>query len=413
MCGALRLCVRGGVSWMAPAVTTPGVRPSGSGEGTTPRRVVVIGASGSVGRQAMDLIARYPEELDCVGAVVGTQDEYLRTIGARYPHARVGIAHPSGTVESHWLVGDEATCEIAGMDADVVLIAIPGAASLRPALAAAKSGADVALSSKEVLVLAGDIFRSRLTSRGGRLLPVDSEHSALWQCLRGEDPRDIARLVLTASGGALRDVDIPKMRNASPKEVLTHPVWHMGEKVTIDAATCLNKGFEVIEAHHLFDIPYDKISAVIHRQSIVHSYVEFVDGSIVAQMGRPSMALPIGLALTGGRRLPGVETPPDLTHDSPLTFEPLSLERYPLFGLALECGQGGGSLPVALNAADEVCVTTFMQGQCSFGELLDTIAGVVEATPQHPVASVEDIESVNMNARALARERLATHPARL
>ncbi|MGA8014352.1 MAG: 1-deoxy-D-xylulose-5-phosphate reductoisomerase, partial [Candidatus Dormiibacterota bacterium] len=281
--------------------------------------------------------------------------------------------------------------------------AITGAAALRPTLAALDAGTAVATATKEVLVMAGEVVRARSLASGARIVPIDSEHSALWQCLRGEDPASISRLILTASGGAFRDRDPATFASATPEEALRHPNWNMGPKVTIDTATMMNKGLEVIEAHFLFDVDYSRIDVLIQPSSIIHSMVEFRDGATMAQMGAPDMRVPIALALADGERLPGIAPPVDLAAASPLHLLPLDPRRYPAVGVARQAGERGGVVPAVLNAANEVLVDAFLRGACRFDQITTLVGDAVEAAPAVPQPSLDDV----LAADAWARERVA------
>ncbi|MGD0833872.1 MAG: 1-deoxy-D-xylulose-5-phosphate reductoisomerase [Candidatus Dormibacteria bacterium] len=371
----------------------------------TPRRVVLLGATGSIGRQAVDVIARFPERFELVGVVAGRDVAGLRALADRFGVARAAVVNPDAgaAVPAGWGVGLDAACEIAAMPSDTVCVAITGAAALRPTLAALDAGNTVASATKEVLVMAGDIVRARSRASGARVVPIDSEHSALWQCLRGEEPSSVARLILTASGGPFRSRDPATFREITPEEALRHPTWTMGPKVTIDSATMMNKGLEIIEAHFLFDVDYARIEVLIHPTSIIHSMVEFRDGAVKAQLGVPDMRLPIALALTGGERLPGIAPAPDLTAVSPLHLEPADPARFPALPLARRAGELGGVVPAVLNAANEVCVDAFLHGGCRFDEIVATVGEAVEAAPRIDRPSLDDV----VEADAWARRRVA------
>ncbi|MHB8312820.1 MAG: 1-deoxy-D-xylulose-5-phosphate reductoisomerase, partial [Candidatus Dormibacteria bacterium] len=275
--------------------------------------------------------------------------------------------------------------------ADVILVGGGGASALLPTLAACEAGHLVAVATKEVLVMAGELVTRTARDHGARIIPVDSEHSAIWQCLRGEDPGSVARLILTASGGPFRTTPLEQMALATPEQALAHPNWRMGPKVTIDSATMMNKGLEVIEAHFLFGVPYSRIDVVIHPQSAIHSAVEFCDGTIIAQMGVPDMRGPIALAMADGCRLPGVLPPLNLAQVGRLDFEAADLTRFPALRVAREAGMGGGALPAVMNAANEVAVAAFLEGTIQFG----AIAGLVESVVRDFVPPAElDLKAV-------------------
>ena len=370
-----------------------------------PRRVVLLGATGSIGRQALDVIARFPDRFQLVGAVAGRDVEGLRAVVERFRPACAAVVapDPGAVLPAGWGMGMDAACEIAAMAADTVCVAITGAAALRPTLAAVDAGTTVTTATKEVLVMAGEVVGARARSSGARIVPIDSEHSALWQCLRGEDPRSVNRLILTASGGPFRERDPGTFASITPAEALRHPTWTMGPKITIDSATLMNKGLEVIEAHFLFEIDYPRIDVVIHPSSVVHSMVEFRDGATKAQMGIPDMRIPIALALADGERLPGVAPAADLPASSPLEFLPMDPLRFPAVGLARQAGEQGGVAPAVLNAANEVCVDAFLKGACRFDQITDLVGDAVEAAPVVSGPSLDDV----LSADAWARRRVA------
>jgi 1-deoxy-D-xylulose-5-phosphate reductoisomerase len=361
----------------------------------------LLGATGSIGRQCCDVIARFPERFELVGAVAGSDGEALAEVvrRLRVPRSallaqRAGAAAPEGVT-----VGPDAVCEIAALPCDVVCVAIPGAAALAPTMAAIEAGNTIATATKEVLVMAGELVRARAAARGARIVPVDSEHSALWQCLRGEDPAGVRRLVLTASGGPFRDRDPASFAAISVEEALRHPTWNMGRKVTIDSATMMNKGLEIIEAHFLFDMPYDRIEVVIHPPSIVHSLVEFIDGASLAQLGLPDMRVPIALALADGERLPGIAAPIVLEDASPLEFFPVDAARFPAVALARAAGETGGTAPAALNAANEVAVAAFLERRLRYDQIVPLVAQTVAAAPTVVDPSLADVLATDTWAR--------------
>jgi 1-deoxy-D-xylulose-5-phosphate reductoisomerase len=365
------------------------------------RRVVLLGATGSIGRQACDVIAAHPDHFRLVGAVAGHDATALDAVMRRFGVERGAVVHAGGGHLPRGCAGGlDAACAVAAMDADVVCVAITGAAALQPALAAIDAGRVVALATKEVLVMAGDLVRARAAGTGARLVPVDSEHSAIWQCLRGEDPSTVSRIVLTASGGALLQRGLDELDAITPEQALAHPVWNMGPKITVDTSTMMNKGLEIIEAHHLFDMPYSGIDVVIHPTSRVHSFVEFVDGATKAQLGVPDMRVPISLALGEGERLPGVGPPLQLAGTTPMEFQAVDDRRFPAVRLVKESGERGGVCPAVLNAANEVAVERFLGGGCRFGEIVPLVARVVEEAPAVERPSLSDVLEADAWARA-------------
>jgi 1-deoxy-D-xylulose-5-phosphate reductoisomerase len=374
-----------------------------------PRRVVLLGATGSIGRQVVDVVSRFPERFHLVGAVAGHDVTALRSLTERLGIPRAAVVAPAPGVElpAGWGSGLEAACEIAALPADVVCVAITGAAALRPTLAALDAGTTVATATKEVLVMAGEVVRARSRLAGARIVPIDSEHSALWQCLRGEDPASVERLILTASGGPFRERDPATLAAVTPEEALRHPTWSMGPKITIDSATMMNKGLEIIEAHFLFDVDYRRIDVLIHPGSVIHSMVEFRDGATKAQLGVPDMRLPIALALADGERLPGIAPHADLVALSPLRLLPLDPRRFPAVGVARRAGERGGVVPAVLNAANEVGVDAFLHGACRFDQITSLVAEAVEAAPQVAEPSLEDVLDADGWARRRVGEALA------
>ncbi|MBV8529549.1 MAG: 1-deoxy-D-xylulose-5-phosphate reductoisomerase [Candidatus Dormibacteraeota bacterium] len=371
------------------------------------RRVVLLGATGSIGRQACDVISRYPGRFQLVGAVARSDAAGLDAVVRRFGVERCALVAPARGAElpDGCAAGLDAACEIAAMDSDVVCVAITGAAALRPTLAALDAGRRVATATKEVLVMAGELVRARAEAAGSRITPIDSEHSALWQCLRGEDTASVLRLVLTASGGPFRTRPLDTFSSITPEEALNHPTWRMGRKVTMDSATMMNKGLEVIEAHFLFDVAYSQIEVAIHPTSTVHSYVEFCDGAIVAQLGVPDMRVPIALALADGERLPGVGPPLELRGTAPLEFHEVDPQRFPAVGLARRAGETGGVAPCVLNAANEIAVETFLAGGCRYDEIVPLLADAVAAAPAVQAPSLDDVLAADTWARAFATAR--------
>jgi 1-deoxy-D-xylulose-5-phosphate reductoisomerase len=372
---------------------------------TSRRRVVLLGATGSIGRQACDVIARFPDRFELVGVVGGSDAVALGAVAAQFAVDRMALVNPlaGASLPPGCAVGMDAACEIAAMEADVVCVAITGAAALRPTLAAIDAGATVATATKEVLVMAGELVRARASESAAHIIPIDSEHSALWQCLRGEDRDSVTRLVLTASGGPFLRRPLDTFSSITAAEALAHPTWNMGPKVTIDSATMMNKGLEVIEAHFLFDTPYEMIDVAIHPTSIVHSWVEFRDGAVMAQMGVPDMRVPIALALADGVRLPGVGPHLDLRDVSPLEFVGVDGVRFPAVALARAAGERGGLAPCVLNAANEEAVTAFTEGRCRFDEIVPLVADALASFDDRGVLNLDDVLATDAWAREHVR----------
>jgi 1-deoxy-D-xylulose-5-phosphate reductoisomerase len=345
--------------------------------------LAILGSTGSVGEQALDVVRSLPGRFRVVALAAGANAGRLRTQVAEFHPAAVW-ARPG--LEADMLaseVGREAWQPMEQMaarpDVDVVLVATSGRAGLGPTLAALEAGKAVALANKEALVVGGRAVREAL-SHGGELRPVDSEHSAIWQCLWGEAPEAVAKLTLTASGGAFRDYDLETLDRVTPEEALRHPTWRMGPKVTIDSATLFNKGMEAIEARWLFDVPLDRVDIVQHRESIVHSLVTFTDGSVKAQLGEPDMRLPIQCALTYPDRGQTPALPPlDLAKHGALHFGDIDERRFPALGLALEAGRRDDTSAAALSGADEAAVEHFLAGRCRFTDIARLLERTLDA----------------------------------
>ncbi len=369
--------------------------------------VVVLGATGSIGTQTLEVADRLG--FDVVAIAARRLSPRLADIASRHPDAAVAVVDPpdpgrgvlTESLGRRLGVGADAVAELAATRGAVVVNGIVGGAGLAPSVAALAAGNRLALANKETLVAGGDLVLAAARAGGGEIVPVDSEHSAIWQCLTGEDTAAVARLVLTASGGPLRGRTAAEMGSVTVDEALAHPTWDMGPRITVDSATMMNKALELIEAHHLFGVGYDAIDVVVHPQSVVHSMVEFIDGSMKAQLGEPDMKVPIQYALTGPERCQGIVAPLDLSGRS-LTFEAPDRDAFPCLDLGYAAGRQGGIAPAVLNAADEVAVAAFLDGRIGF----TAIGGVVEATlasVAHRVpGSVEDVLAADAEARRVA-----------
>lgn len=331
--------------------------------------VALLGSTGSIGTTALRVLERQRERFAIVALTAFSNEALLREQAERYRPAFVGMVRESSN--EGWRSGTECLTEAASLaEADIVLNAVVGSAGLDATLAALRRGKRVALANKETLVVGGELVMDAARLGGGELVPVDSEHSAILQCLAGRPISEVRRLVLTASGGPFRTWTHERIQRATLADALQHPTWQMGRKITVDSATLANKALEVIEAHFLFGLPYDRIDVVVHPQSVVHSFVEFVDGSVLAQMGVPSMELPVLYALTHPERLPDTGVPPfDPVELSPLTFEPVRYADFPMLSLGMDAGRSGGAAPAVFNAANEAAVALFLQGAISFGDI--------------------------------------------
>ncbi len=377
-------------------------------------RVALLGSTGSIGRQTLDVVDWFPERLEVVALTARSDAQRLREQVERYRPRFAALTEPAPGSDLTWSgghlhTGEEALLDAATHpDADLVIISVVGTAGLAPALAALRAGKNVALATKEALVVGGHLMTAAARESGATILPIDSEHSAIWQCLRGNEPGAVEKLVLTASGGPFVDRTREEMRQATVEGALDHPTWNMGGKITIDSATLMNKGLEVIEAKWLFGISSDRIEVVVHRQSIIHSLVYFQDSSVVAQMGIPDMRLPIQYSLFYPERLPNPLERLDLVRCRNLTFEAPDLDRFPALGLAFEAARVGGSLPGVMSAANEVAVDLFLAGKIRFTEIADRVERVMARHPVSPNPGLEELLHLDTWAREAAAERRAT-----
>jgi 1-deoxy-D-xylulose-5-phosphate reductoisomerase len=360
------------------------------------RNVVILGATGSIGRSARKVAKDIPSRMRIVGMSAHSNAEELAEAAREFPEARTTLSSgPDGV---------ERLVELATMpEADLVLIAIVGTGGLRPALAAIEAGKDIAVASKEILVMAGEVVMKAARRRGVRVLPVDSEHNAIFQCLDGRDTSSVRRLILTCSGGPFRQTPTAELENVTPEMALRHPTWNMGKKITIDSATLFNKALEMIEARWLFDIGIERVDVVVHPQSIVHSMVEFVDGSLLAQLGHSDMRLPIQYAVTWPERVANSLPPLDLAALRKLEFEAPRREDFPALDLAVKAGTLGGTCPAVLNAANEVAVEAFLAGRIGFTGIWHIVAQVMDQIPHTPHPDLSAILAADAEARQLAR----------
>ncbi len=371
--------------------------------GSDVKGIAILGSTGSIGRQTLEVIRAFPQHFSVVGLGGWRNLELLREQVEEFQPAMVccqDLANgnvPPGFANSTYVTMEEMVCS---PQVDFVVIATAGPSSLLPTLRALKARKVVALASKEAIVMAGPLIAQEVAA-GATLLPIDSEPSAIWQCLKGED-HDIARIIITASGGALRTRSLAELAGVTPVEALKHPVWQMGKKITVDSATLMNKAFEVIETHWLFNMPWDKIEVVLHPQGVVHSFVEFQDGSIKAQMAPADMRLPVQYALFYPKRVQGEWLDRlDVTRLGTLSFDPLEMERYPCFSIALEAARAGGTYPAALSASDDVAVDLFLAGKIGF---LDIPRLVQKVLDEHSPGSDTSLDDV-LSADTWARER--------
>ena len=377
------------------------------------KNITLLGSTGSIGRQTVEVALANPDKIKIKALVAHKSDELLEeqikllqpdlaVLSDKEAAARLTSRYHGRT---EILAGEEgvlAAATYAG--SDTVLASMVGYAGLRPTLAAINCGKNIALANKETLVAAGSIVMQAVADKGVSLTPVDSEHSAIFQALRGGRENEVKRLIITASGGPFRGKKRSELENVTLAQCLNHPNWSMGKKVTLDSSTLANKGLEVMEAHWLFNMPYEKIAVVVHPQSIVHSLVEFCDGSVIAQMGDPDMRLPIQYALSWPERYPYAFDQLDLVKYGTLTFEAPDLEAFPSLAIAIECGKAGGTLPCAFNAANEEAVNAFLEGKIKYLDIPYITATVTQKHSSVACPTIENIEVADAAARAAAQE---------
>jgi 1-deoxy-D-xylulose-5-phosphate reductoisomerase len=379
-----------------------------------PRRLLILGSTGSIGTQALDIVDRAGGEFELAGLSAERSWETLVEQAERYGVTRIALADADAAARAAeaWTAG-EVLAGAEGLvrmvlesEPDLVLNALVGSAGLGPTVATLGEGIDLALANKESLVVGGELVMQLAEATGAQILPVDSEHSALHQLLQGERAGTVTKLVLTASGGPFRGRTRAELEGVTVEEALKHPTWDMGGKITIDSATLMNKGLELIEAHHLFGTPYDQIDVVVHPQSIVHSYITLCDGAALAHLGHPDMRVPISYALHHPERVDVPLRPLDLAEVGALTFEPVDTDAFPCLRLAREAAEAGGTAPCVLNAANEVAVHAFLNGRLGFLGIPEVIEETLQLMPAAPVRAFESLYEADREARALAAESI-------
>ena len=378
------------------------------------KKIVILGSTGSIGTNTLDIVSKFPGKFQTIGLTAGTNSEKLEEQVRAFSPAVVALADEAAAARLRARCHGLRTTVLSGMEgivktatlaeADLVISAIVGAAGLVPTLAAIRAGKSIALANKEPMVMTGRLIRDEARKARVRIFPVDSEHSALFQSMEGHRAEDIRRLILTASGGPLWELSKERMRDVTPEQALQHPNWKMGAKITIDSATLMNKGLEVVEAHWLFDIPASQIEVVVHRESIIHSLVEYTDRSVIAQLGLPDMRTPIAYALNYPERVPLDLPSLNLAEIGTLTFFPPDHERFPCLGFGYEALRIGGTMPAALNAANEVAVQAFLDRAIGFLGIAETIRRTMQAHTPVEVATLEDALRADAWARAKAGE---------
>lgn len=379
-----------------------------------PKKIAILGSTGSIGRQTLDVVRQFPKDFDVVALAAGSNVELLaeqiNTFKPRYaaigsPDLLDRLRTLTDDPSVHFVSGTDGLCELATLDeVDLVVAAVVGAVGIRPAIAAVKAGKQIALANKETLVAAGSIIMPALTTYRATLIPVDSEHSAIFQCLEGRSDDQIARIILTASGGPFRNYQPADLETVTIEDALHHPNWSMGGKITIDSATMFNKGLEIIEAHWLFGMDYDRIGVVIHPESVIHSMVELVDGSVIAQLGLCDMRLPIQLALTYPERWKQPFPKLDMTKRHSLSFQPVDYQLFPAVELAYAAGRTGGSLPAAINAANEEAVRAFLEGRIKFTRIIGIVSEVFGYHQKESFSKIPDLDEI-LHVDSWARKR--------
>lgn len=376
------------------------------------RTIAILGATGSIGTQALDIVRRHPDRFRAGCLTANTSADKLFALVREFRPAVAALAEEPAEIPEdvrfcEWFFGPDATVRaLVASKCQDALCAIVGIAGLDAVWRALDVCERVLLANKEALVTGGDLVMQKAAERGIPMLPVDSEHSAIFQCLQARQGNPVRRLILTASGGALRDWPKEAMYAATVRDVLAHPTWNMGGKITVDCASMVNKGLEIIEAHHLFDMPAEKIAVVVHPQSIVHSMVEFEDGAVLAQLGMPDMRGPIGYAMGYPERIPYDGRPLDFAAIGHLDFAAPDLDRFPSLGMAIEALKAGGSAPVILNGANEVAVGAFLRERIPFGRIPEIICAALDAVPHTAITSIEDVYEADAAARAFAALRV-------
>lgn len=371
------------------------------------KKIVIFGSTGSIGTQTLRVIDKYPEQFELVGLGCGANYTLLNEQIAKYRPRYVFIAENADKIISmgaEILPSAEALAEV---DADIFVSAAVGMAGLAPTLKAIETGKDIALANKETLVSAGDYVMARAKANGVKMLPVDSEHSALWQCLNYGNARNVKNLILTASGGAFRGLKTDELKNVSVVDALKHPTWNMGRKVTIDSATLMNKGLEVIEAKHLFDVDAERIKVLVHKESVVHSMVQFDDNSVIAELSEPSMILPIQLALTYPDKIESEVKELDLSDIATLSFEKPDMDTFKALKIAYDVAKTGGTAGAVMNAADEVAVTAFIDGKIGFLDIPTVISRTLDKCEIHAQYDYECVIQADIKARAIAESEIS------
>ena len=375
------------------------------------RNITILGSTGSIGTQALEVISKLKDDFNIIALSCGSNIELIKKQIEEFKPKKVCVSNETAAKKLQetfkdikFLYGDKGLTELCSdKNNDIILVAVSGKIGLRPTITAIENGIDIALANKETLIMAGDIVMQKAKENNVKILPVDSEHSAIHQCIK--ELSEVNKLIITASGGPFRNKSIEEMKSATVEQTLAHPRWTMGKKITVDSATLMNKGLEVIEAHHLFNMPYEKIDVIIHPQSVIHSAIEYLDGSVIAQLGLPSMHIPIQYAITYPKRVKGIKTESfDFIKIKELDFESVDFEKFPSLKLAIECGKKGGQYPIIMNAANEEAVFAFLDGKISLGNIYEITKTMLEKysnfeTPEN----IDEIFEIDEQIRKLTR----------
>ncbi len=380
------------------------------------RRLLILGSTGSIGTQALDVCARSEGQFELVGLSAERSWEMLVEQAQAHGVKRIALAdeHATARASEAWtdgevLGGAEGLVRlVVESEADLVLNALVGSAGLGPTVATLGEGIDLALANKESLVVGGELVSALAEATGAQIIPVDSEHTALHQLIAGQPPGAVERLTITASGGPFRGCTREQLQDVTVEQALTHPTWAMGGKITIDSATMMNKGLELMEAHHLFGVPYERLDVLVHPQSLVHGLIQLADGAMLAHLGPPDMRVAISYALHGGESMGLPIAPLDLAAIGTLTFEPVDLDAFPCLRLAREAARAGGTAPCVLNAANEIAVHAFLEGRLAFNAIAETIERTLSELPSEPVRAFESLYEADRQARAVAGETVAS-----
>ncbi len=372
------------------------------------RKISIIGSTGSIGTQALEVLERLGDKFEIYGLAAGSNTDLLNSQIKKFQPKKVCVSKNPEKVDFNCVLsGEEGILDIAAdRENDIVLMAVSGRFGLKPTLAAIRNGIDIALANKETLVMAGDIVMREAKKYDVNILPVDSEHSAIHQCIK--NPSDVSKLIITASGGPFLNKSSYDMEHSDIKQVLNHPRWKMGKKITVDSATLMNKGLEVIEAHHLFNMDYDNIEVVIHPQSVVHSAIEYKDGSVIAQFGVPSMHIPIQYAITYPERLEGIKSKSfSFSEIARLDFSKPDLDKFPCLRLALGAGRAGGTSPVVMNAANEEAVYAFLNGVIGYNDIYPTVEKIYDGYETQKLNDIDEIFELDNEVRLKTKELLS------